>query len=834
VTAVRLADLVQPCIGAGCRITILDPAPSNLESYLTAFAGASLDRRPLAGPGDGGHFGEGALAVAVASRQSQSGLHLAELLPVLTKLDQGGRLLLLFGDEPDRIAYPMLLAELGKQGCQIIRTGTLDYGHLRHGIVVQRVERLLPVWGPAGAALSFGTQGDSRAASEDGDAVDLATLLRLANEFAILDLRVRAGRQQAPENVRRGDRQGSDSAHAETPQTVLTAAQLARAEHELRDERRRSDELERGLRDLQGRLKRAEAQVRMVERSTSLRVGRAMVAAARKPGSNTLRLPMALYRAARPAPPGDSAGAPSPTGPRPPRAMTTKGHAPLSSGHERLFVSRRPTTLAPVERMAIAGILRPQTAAALEPDCDLTVLTPNDARPTLERIEVDCLLVEAAASRPGHPWSGFAQLGHAERQRQLLDLVSASQAKGIPVVYWRNVAPNEALAAQDLASRCDLIMAESPQRADEVRWTRGVQLAGLAPLWPVDNAPSAPVYVGNWDPRAAPRHRALLSQVLSALRPLGLRIYAERLADGPFPYPGVLGSHVAGQLGWWERLDLLSRSPVQLASPFCAGRTQPDDALLEQLASGAHVVAGPSAARSQSLNAALTIVEDAVRAVEAVREAMDAGPRTVQDTRVVLRALWSGHTVAHQLDVLGKLLGRPAGPEASPAASVLASVRSSGELPSLTAAVLGQRHHPRALVLCLSQDVQADGAIDEMTAAGVQVHVTSEAPETTTWSSLAAYTDSPLVAPWSPRDAWSPYHLTDLLIGRAASRGAVVAYSTHDTGRHPALSRSLAERDVLLRLGQTNDDRQDYGSWVARGLTVCTLPEIDTATAPLP
>jgi hypothetical protein len=830
VTVVRLADLVHPCVRAGSTITILDPAPPNIESYLAAFAGVSLDRRPLAETLDADRFGDSALAVAVTSRQSESGLHLADLLPVLTRLDQGGRLLLLFGDEPDRIPYPRLLAELGKQRCQIIRIGTLDYSHLRHGIVVQRVERLLPVWGPAGSSLTFGIHDDLGVSSEDRDADDLATQLRLANEFSILDLRAHTRRQQAPEEVRRADQPDLGPADAGTPRTELASAQLARVEHELREERRRSDELERGLSELQGALTRAEAQARTVERSTSMRVGRAMVAAARKPGSNTLRLPLALYRAVRPAPPGRSAGVPSTAGPRLSRAMTARGQAPLSSGHERLFVSRRPTTLVPAQRMAIAGVMRPQTAAALEPDCDVTVLMPNDARPGLERIEVDCLLVEAAAARPGHPWVGFAQLGHAERQRQLLDVVTASQAKGIPVVYWRNVAPREALAAQDLAARCDLVIAESPQLPGEVQWSRGVQFARLAALWPADQVLPAPMYVGSWDPRATPGHRALLSQVLSALRPFDLRIYAEQLADDPYPYPDALRSHVAGQLSWRERLDLLSRSPVQLASPFCAERTQPDDALLEQLASGAHVIAGPSATRSESVNAALTVVEDAGRAVEAVREAMETGPRPVQDTRTVLRVLWSGHTVAHRLDVLGQLLGRPTGPEARPAISVLAAVRSSGELPALTAAVLGQRHRPRALVLSQSQDVRADGAISEMTAAGVHVQVTSEAPETATWARLAAYTDSPLVAPWSSQDPWLPFHLTDLLIGRATSGSSAVAYSVQGTGQPPALSRSIVQRDVVLRLGHTNDDRRDYGSWAARGLTVATLPEIDPAT----
>jgi hypothetical protein len=117
-----------------------------------------------------------------------------------------------------------------------------------------------------------------------------------------------------------------------------------------------------------------------------------------------------------------------------------------------------------------------------------------------------------------------------------------------------------------------------------------------------------------------------------------------------------------------------------------------------------------------------------------------------------------------------------------------------------------------------------------MTAAGVHVQVTSEAPETATWARLAAYTDSPLVAPWSSQDPWLPFHLTDLLIGRATSGSSAVAYSVQGTGQPPALSRSIVQRDVVLRLGHTNDDRRDYGSWAARGLTVATLPEIDPAT----
>ncbi|MFD0318423.1 hypothetical protein [Streptomyces flavalbus] len=259
----RLTDLLHPHLDGVTAVVDATTGGLSLEPYLHLPADVPLHR----GDRD---VGEGELVLV--SYGPEAALHGSEddLLAVLARLRPGARGLLLFGHRGPELPYHRLLDALVAHRCQVLRAAPLDYVHLHAGAVFVRTDELLPPHDYAGRPVP--TEG-------------FATELRVADEYVLADLVSRTLRARVLDLERDAEdaaRTGGP-AHADGLTERLAAAV------------REKDQLATALRGARERVALLESRVAMLEGSTSLRVGRALVSAARSPRRAAPRLPGELY-----------------------------------------------------------------------------------------------------------------------------------------------------------------------------------------------------------------------------------------------------------------------------------------------------------------------------------------------------------------------------------------------------------------------------------------------------------------------------------------------------------------------------------------------------------
>lgn len=176
--------------------------------------------------------------------------------------------------------------------------------------------------------------------------------------------------------------------------------------------------LKAALADREARVQILEARVAALEASTSLRVGRAVTDAARKPGKGVVALPRELYRMWR------HRGAPN--------VITS-----VDARERPMFSARDEDRLVagtPMKGLIVAGVLGPAAAEAVGRAAHVVPLLPHDAALVLDTADVDLVIVDAAAGAPGGPWAYLGVPGVPDRERALLGLMEVARDRGRPLV----------------------------------------------------------------------------------------------------------------------------------------------------------------------------------------------------------------------------------------------------------------------------------------------------------------------------------------------------------------------------------------------------------------
>jgi hypothetical protein len=208
--------------------------------------------------------------------------------------------------------------------------------------------------------------------------------------------------------------------------------------------------LKAALADRDERVRILEARVAALEASTSLRVGRAVTTAARRPGRGLVRLPRELYRVWR------HRGDPS---------VVTSSDARVRPMFSARDEDRLIAGGACAPGIALAGVLGPRMADALADRAHVVPLLPHDAALVLDTADVDLVIVDAAAGEPGGPWAYLGVPGVPDRERSLLGLMEVARARARPVMLagsapglndlgWDAVIPPDPPTAEDLAELC--------------------------------------------------------------------------------------------------------------------------------------------------------------------------------------------------------------------------------------------------------------------------------------------------------------------------------------------------------------------------------------------
>jgi hypothetical protein len=545
------------------------------------------------------------------------------------------------------------------------------------------------------------------------------------------------------------------------------------------------ERLARQLRDTRLQLAMTQARLAALEQSASMRFGRTVANAAKRPWPRGALLPRDLYRLWR------DRGVPKSGAANAATALASAQLTDLTGAGERfLSALTAPGALslsdpglalsgaAEASSLVITGALSALGCVTLFPDAVVHPLLPHDADVVLEGTGADLVLIEAAALLPGAPWAYATDPAAADRGRRLARMIVMARALGKPVILVRNVPAFLMPGIGWLASSCDAVLDDG----------LGVQLARFNPVGVTPARPTEPVYASGRDPREAPAVRALLDSLTGA-PDASVRVTAPRS---------------------WRGLPALYREHAVFI-------TASADQAAEQLASGARVI-GP-------LGSGLDT--DSVRAE--LQAARAASPRSLTEIRGVLRDVFTSDATPARLAALARAAGLPAGLVGGRQIAVLATVTGAAQAARLAAALLGQRLRPAELVAVTGAVPAAEAAsvrdaLGTLTDQGVRVVTTDQpAPAHADWPRpLARLASVPWVAPWDTSGAADPpdTYLLDLACARECAQADGVGFGTRDY----EFTRWLGEpAPGLIRRDLVAPGGPPAGDWGSHGLRLFTI-----------
>jgi hypothetical protein len=528
------------------------------------------------------------------------------------------------------------------------------------------------------------------------------------------------------------------------------------------------DRLARALRDTHRQLATVEAELKAAKGSATMKLGQALVAAAKRPWSGGPRLPVHLYRMwrqgrdVRSAAGGPAGGFRSEDEARWARILLDAGAG--ASGDRFLGAYTTPgLSWASVtgwgrqdqaDGLVVAGVLTDASCAALAPDATVEQLLPQDAMYVLEGSGADLVLIEGAALLGG-AWAHAGDPAATDRGRRLAELIDLARALGKPVIFLRN-APSYLMPYLDwLGTSCDAV----------VDGGLGVQLARFNPIDLPERRGTGPVYAARRDQREGPATKRLLDELTG---------------DGN-------GSvKVIGPPSWRDEPGIYRQHQVFLAASVEQAR--------EQQACGARAV-GP-------------VTETSGRELGAATE---AGPRDLAGIKAILLDLYETQATPVRLAELSRQVGLPPRPVPGRRVAVLAGLGDAADAGVLADSVLSQRLRPAEVVVWLDGAGAAGvaGALDRVRAGGIGVSVVTG----TGVAAAARAATAPWSTVWEPGVAYGPATLAELMCALECSRADAVGYVPGADYAFTDVLDPAVARTELYR-----DGAPPRSSWGRRGL----------------
>ena len=500
---------------------------------------------------------------------------------------------------------------------------------------------------------------------------------------------------------------------------------------------------------------------------------------------------------------------------------------PSSPNERRRYLAHSAISISRRDRLAMAGILRPDTRADLAPDALVSDLLPHDADLVLERTDPDLVLVETGAFAAGHPWVGAGDPSAADVARRLLRLLDVTRAIGRPSVMWWT-GPRHAMPGLiPFESRFDHVVSSEPGEAGgtDLGWDPGVQLARFDPIGIQPDRPVHPVAHGRWEEVPRQGVRAFTEAALDALADDRLDLWIDSGATGATWLPERIRSRGVRRVDVDELPDLYRSNGLFLADPLTRQTGGPISAsTLRQLASGARVVSGPNETLAAALGGWIEGVSEPGDVGKAVRAAAASGPRTGSAQRALLRTLFLHHDTTRAITTLAHLAGVSA-PTPRRHICVVARLDGNARPADLLDAVILQRHRPTEALIDAADPADAMTAIRELELAGIPARaLPPSGPERGLARRAASQTSAGWLWLWSSTAEHGPLFLLDSLVAGMISGASAIGGSAgsqdgfHGSGRFEAhvVSREAAASMPDTGIGWST-------AWSDRGATAYTV-----------
>ncbi|HEY1670427.1 MAG TPA: hypothetical protein VGG54_32410 [Trebonia sp.] len=549
------------------------------------------------------------------------------------------------------------------------------------------------------------------------------------------------------------------------------------------------ERLSRQLRDTRVQLAMTQTRLTALEQSSTMRFGRTIANAAKKPWPRGALLPRDLYKLWR------DRGAPKSGAQNAAAALAQAQLADLKGNGGRFLSSLTPPgallladpalalagVAANTPDLVITGAISALGCATLAPDAIVHPLLPHDADVVVEATGADLVIIQASALLPGEPWAHATDPAAADRGRRLARMIVMARALGKPVVLVRDVPHSLMPGIGWLAASCDAVLDGG----------LGVQLARFNPLGVSAARPTWPLYAGARDPREAPAVRALLDSL-----------------TGPADSGAVV--RLAGARSWRSLPALYRDNAVFVTASAAQG--------LEQAASGARVI-GPLGSGADTA---------AVRGeLEAARAAR---PLALPEIRAGLRDIFLASATPARLAALLRTAELPGSLAGGRQVGVLVTLTDAAQAGRLAATLLAQRLRP-AEVIASAAATAADpvrSALGVLGEHGIRVVVTAGdgggEPGVEWARPLARLASVPWLAPWAADGGQAADYLLDLACARECAQADAVGL---DFGKHSAaveyeFTRWLDE-PALVRAHLLAPGGPAAGDWGSHGLRLFAI-----------
>jgi hypothetical protein len=498
----------------------------------------------------------------------------------------------------------------------------------------------------------------------------------------------------------------------------------------------------------------------------------------------------------------------------------------------RRYLTDSSVEIGPRDRLQIAGILRPDVVADLEPDASVAVLLPHDATLVLERADPDVVLFQSSALAPGQPWAYGGEPSAGDVARRLLGVLETATALGRRVVLWFDGPRHAVPALIPFEWHVDLVVAEETgaDTGADLAWTTGVQLARFDPIAsPAEQSP-APVSHRRWHPGGHRRTETFIAAALTDLVDDGLEIWVDGDdVDGTRWIPERLLGNVRSlrDLAPSHRLPALYRSRgIFLAEPITARPTHRavTTPILRQLASGCRVVSGPHDALREAFDDRIEWATDAQDVRRAVATAVERGPRSLSEMRSIVRDLFREHDTSSAVERLASLTGSG---RRTPVREVCVVVRLDGTVRAedFVDALTIQGQRPTEALIAGGDPSDVQRAVNELEWVGITTRTDPDPPDE---SGLLRWAADRATAGWLW--AWSPRHdhpatfLLDMLAAGAMTRAAAVGRASVPSDRYV---QDLAVTDAIVDRVSARTLPDPMGGslvgWSARGAALFGL-----------
>ncbi len=563
------------------------------------------------------------------------------------------------------------------------------------------------------------------------------------------------------------------------------------------------ERLSRQLRDTRVQLAMTQTRLSALEQSATMKFGRTIANAAKKPWPRGALLPRDLYKLWR------DRGAPKSGAQNAANALAQAQLADLKGDGGRFLSALTPPGALSLAdpALALAGVAADTTGlvvtgaisalgcATLAPDAVVHPLLPHDADIVVEATGADLIVIQASALLPGEPWAYATDPAAVDRGRRLARMIAMARALGKPVVLVRDVPHSLMPGIGWLAASCDAVLDGG----------LGVQLARFNPLGVTAARPTEPLYAGARDPRETPAVRALLDSL-----------------TGPGG-PGAAGPvRLAGARSWRSLPALYRANAVFVTADAAQG--------LEQAASGARVI-GPLGSGT-----------DPATVRGELESARAAQPLTIAEMRAGLRDIFLTSATPARLAALVRAVELPGALVGGRQVGVLVTLADAAQAGRLADVLLGQRLRPAEVIAAAPAEAAGAvrSALGPLGRQGIRVTVTDTAPagtvppggggvERTDRASLARLASAPWLALWPSRGGHldggqTPDYLLDLVCARECAQADAVGLHFGKPGAavEYEFTRWLDE-PALVRAHLLAPGGPAAGEWGSHGLRLFTI-----------